>query len=354
MVSLLTQVIWKCLYGTSSRDHGTLGYFKSLLNRTEVKKDPKKAVDATIDFLLTVVRGHILAVAFEILGVTKLDSHIPLPPGLCSSTRHQQYAFVKSIAVQVVEKCTLVDGAVTRENVINVNDGVYNYARVLCHYGALVMEFRDAWAEGDGERVYNCWRLFLPHFLTSNCRKYALEALRLQFQVRAVLSPHLAQHILWDRFVNTAGGAGRNVPCDLHNEHVNKLLKHVIVNMGSNLTEEALRRAAKSVSMLHAICVQFDRRSGVPFGTHAHSTKSDNEDVAKVASKVLQNELLTVKPGRKHSSYKGMRTNPLWNWKVDNTKEWIENKKKQFVKYRGTVQEADATDDESSESNTED
>ena len=247
-------MIWKCLFGHTSRDHGTLRYFKSLLNWTEVSKDPKKAVDPAVEFLLTVVTGHIIAVAFEILGVTKLDSHIPLPPGLCSSSPQQQYAFVKSISLQVVERCTLVDGAFTRETVRNINDGVYNYARVLCHYGTLIMEFRDAWAEGDGGRVVNCWRLFLPHFLTSNCRKYALEALRLQFQVRAVLSPCLAEHILWDRFINTKGGIGRNIPCDLHNEHVNKLLKHIIVNMGSNITEHALRRAPMSVSMLNKMC----------------------------------------------------------------------------------------------------
>ena len=29
-------------------------------------------------------------------------------------------------------------------------DGVYNYARVLCHYAALVAKFTDAWSEGVG------------------------------------------------------------------------------------------------------------------------------------------------------------------------------------------------------------
>ena len=33
------------------------------------------------------------------------------------------------------------------------------YARVLCHYGLLMIETRDAWAEGDGERVVRCWQL---------------------------------------------------------------------------------------------------------------------------------------------------------------------------------------------------
>ena len=73
-----------------------------------------------------------------------------------------------------------------------------------------------------------------------NHTKYALEALRLQYQVKSVLSPQLVHRILWDRFVNTRGGLGHNVPCDLYNEHVNKLL----IGMGSILTEASLQRAA--------------------------------------------------------------------------------------------------------------
>lgn len=44
--------------------------------------------------------------------------------------------------------------------------------------------------------------------------------------------------------MNTHGGSGRNIPCDLHNEHVNKLLKEIIANMGAKLKEEAMTRAA--------------------------------------------------------------------------------------------------------------
>ena len=94
-----------------------------------------------------------------------MDSHISLPPDLCRSTPQHQYAFVRSIALQVVARCTLVDGALTRKTVININDGVYSYARV----GALIMEFCDACAEGGGDRVYNCLWFFFPHFMISNC-----------------------------------------------------------------------------------------------------------------------------------------------------------------------------------------
>ncbi len=70
-----------------------------------------------------------------------------------------------------MEKCTLVDDAfatgssvATESSTItglsisdtdsSKEDGVYNYSRVFCHFGALLLEFRDGWGEGDGERVH--------------------------------------------------------------------------------------------------------------------------------------------------------------------------------------------------------
>ena len=115
-------------------------------------------------------------------------------------------------------------------------------------------------------------------FKATNRRKYALEALRLQFQIQATLTPHLAHHLVWDRFINTHGGIGRNIPCDLHNEHINKLVKSIIKDQGSNFTESAaLQRAARSVTTLKQIQVRFDAESEVPIVTSSHSTKSEEQ-----------------------------------------------------------------------------
>ena len=122
-------------------------------------------------------------------------------------------------------------------------------------------------------------------------------------QTQAVLSPCLAHHVLWDRFVNTKGGIGRNIPCDQHNEHINKLIKHIITSMGGNLTEEALRRAARSVSTLEALCHQFDKCTGVPCSTHSHYTLGDTKDIGKVITTVSNRKLLSVISGRKHTFY---------------------------------------------------
>lgn len=348
---ICTQVIWKRLYNQSSaRDHGTLGFFRSKLNRITVTKDVKKDVNAALDFLLTVVKGHLLAAACEILGITKLDSHIPLPPHVQYGQASEKNAYVRSIASQVVERCTLIDDAFTDENVLNTKDAKYNYARVLCHYGGLVMEFLDSWAEGDGERVFRCWRLFLPHFHASGRTKYSLQALRVQFQIKCMLSPQLAHEVMWHRFVNTRGGLGRNIPCDLYNEHINKLLKEIIVNMGSNLTKEALQRSACSVSTLQAVCSQFDQVSGVPTGTSAHATYSDKIDIEKVIGVVIQNDLLTESHSkREHATYARIHFNPLNDWNKAKTKKWIEQKKLEFMKFNGSLNASDSDSDTDSE-----
>ena len=340
------QVLWKTLYRNSASNHGTLNFFRSKLNRTSVSNDPKKEVDATIDFLYTVVKGHWLACACEILGITDVEGPIRFPRGIFTADIQTKRAFVEEIARKVVDGLTLVDSAFLFPGEISDSaDTCYNYARILCHYGSLVMEFKDAWAEGDGERVIRCWKLFMPHFQTAGRTKYSLAALNIQFQTNATLSPNGAHQVMWHRFVNSKGGMGNNIPCDLYNEHINKLVKHIVQNMGPNLTETSLQRAARSVSTLHCICTAFDKQSGVSLGTVAHSTRPDTQDVIKVVSTILSNQLLVPTPGRKHSAFPKLHLDPLHNWNILKTQSWIEKMKKDYYKYRRCMYNADESDD---------
>ena len=296
--------------------------------------DPKKDVNACIDFISTVVKGHFLACACDLFGVTSLTEQLILPPRIHQASNAEKLTFINSISKMVVERCSLITGSFTNETVADKDDGIYNYARVLCHYGSLVLEMRDGWHEGDGERVLRCWKLLLPHFKVAGCTKYSLEALKLQIHSGIEYSPNLAHQVTWNRFVNVRGGAGNNIPCDLFNEHVNKLLKHIIRNMGSNLTESALQRAARSVTTLHQICETFDVQSGVPCTMTAHSTRSDKDDVKKVVNTVVKNKLLVEMGGREHRSFRGMKLNPLHKWDVKKTEKWIEEKIREYKKNR--------------------
>ena len=52
------------------------------------------------------------------------------------------------------------------------NDHIHNYAKILCHFGSLLMEFMDGWAEGDSERVIDvgvCFCHPLRKLLTTVC-----------------------------------------------------------------------------------------------------------------------------------------------------------------------------------------
>ena len=100
----------------------------------------------------------------------------------------------------------------------------------------------------------------------------------MQFQL-ATLSPSLSHHLKWGSFVvNTHGGLGRNIPCDLFNEHMNKLFREIINSMGANMTASAIDWLV--LLPPYVTLETFDSKSNVPVPT-THSTKS-GQDVDKV------------------------------------------------------------------------
>lgn len=159
------QVAWGVLY------YGTLSFFKHKLGRKTVTRDHKKDVNAILDFLETVVKGHWLACACNILCVESLDGYLKIP---VLKSKAEKKAFIESIAKDVVDRMTVVDSAFLDCGTPNTNDPVYNYARVLCHFGSLALLFQDSWREGDGDRQKTCWKLFLPHYQAAKWTKYSL------------------------------------------------------------------------------------------------------------------------------------------------------------------------------------
>ena len=326
---LFTQVIWKKLYHSkSSRDHSTLNHFGSLLGRLPAARDPKKDMTACTELLTTVLRGHYLLVACSILGIETYDDVPSGLPDTKGSSPEAKRAYICDLAGRVVEQCGLIEDALLLNRVEGTTDGVYNYSRVFCHYGSLALEFMDAWAEGDGERVCRCWKVLLLHFRDGGRTKYAWEALRLLFQLNQ-LSPSLAHQLKWGRFINTKGGAGHNIPCDLHNEHINRTIKDIVNNMGGSLTEQAVRRAGQSVTMIHHIACNFDRQSGVPYRTSAHTTRSEKGDIQKVTLVLQKSNVLCTNNGRAHTRFPNMPMTPLPSLNKDKLVEWIQRKHKQ-------------------------
>ena len=150
--------------------------------------------------------------------------------------------------------CTSMDVPLAAKSVCeNVPDGVFDYACSVLNDGLLLLEFRDAIHYGFGPRIMCCWKFLLIYFRHAKHYKYAFEAFNLLAQVYVLASPCVQHQLTWSRVVNTRGGAGENVPVDLHNEHLHRKLKNVVSGVGANVTEELIVEASKSLNAVDTI-----------------------------------------------------------------------------------------------------
>ena len=90
-------------------------------------------------------------------------------------------------------------------------------------------------------------------------KNYAIEGLNLLAQYHFFLSQRQAQQLLWSRCINIHGLPGRNIPCDLYMEHLNRICKHAVQALGSNKTPAALERVGKCVGVLDALLDEYDK-----------------------------------------------------------------------------------------------
>ena len=73
-------------------------------------------------------------------------------------------------------------------------------------------------------------------------------------QYNFLFTERQAQQLKWSRTINTSGKPGKNVPCDLHMEHLNRRLKGMMHNVHSKNPENAIDRIAKSIGTVDHVC----------------------------------------------------------------------------------------------------
>ncbi len=107
-------------------------------------------------------------------------------------TADQQTRLVLAIA-QLVD--TFVDTNIPRANSSPVEppqDGVHARACGMLSSGLILLEFKDAIWEGDGNRIIRCWRYMLLIYKATGRTNYATEALNTLLQLRYFFSPRMA------------------------------------------------------------------------------------------------------------------------------------------------------------------
>lgn len=212
-------------------------------------------------------------------------------------------------------------------------DGVFDYACAILNDGLLLLEFRDAIHEGDGGRILRCWKLLMLYFRFAGHTKYALEAFLLTAKVSGVTSPRLQKQILWSRVVNSKGGSGRNIPIDLHMEHLNRLLKDVIIGLGANISESSIVSASRSLNALVSLTTSFDEQLGIHQESTHHTKRSSDKDRELVLKQLTEHsKVFDYVPGRKHLGFKKISPNVTRTVDADALFKWINNQQKRLAR----------------------
>ena len=212
-------------------------------------KDPKNDVNACKDFIDTVTSGLIVAATLAALKMkstddTPSDDIVPEAKDLWTQSENERRTWLKKLCYQVYDKFVRLSynniNSSLRES--TEGDGVCEYAVQLLRLGCFYQEYSDAIREGDGGCVLCCWKYMMQMFTAAGNKNYAGEAAHLLIQHFYTLSPRLSAQLLWSRFINVHGRPGKNIPGDLHMEHLNRIAKEAVGYLGANKTEKAIQR----------------------------------------------------------------------------------------------------------------
>ena len=185
------QIIWKYYYSVKSAgDKGSLFHLKNRLNRTNVPNEVKRDFNSAEDFIETITSSLIIAAALETLGMHSVED----TPGDCILKNAQDIwmkplevrkALLGKICEKIYEKFISLSYTTTsKDYVYTPDDSVSGYSIQLLRIGSLYLEFADAIREGDGQRVFRCWRYFVPIIQASHSTNYACESVHFLHQIR--------------------------------------------------------------------------------------------------------------------------------------------------------------------------
>lgn len=313
-------------------DGGSLLQLRNLLNRRNVVKEPSQNVTACEDFFLLIVEAHILSAAMTVFGMSSTDDTPSVFPKEADELSTQERCQVLLFAIK--EYMGGFIDITLHGQTLNPDDHVQQYAREVLTLGLLLMEFNDAIHEGDGHRIIRCWRYFLVLFKATKRTNYSIEAFTLLAQHDLLYSPRMAMQLLTNRTINTHGKAGKNIPCDLHLEHLNKEAKNSIAGLGSNITNEAIVRVGKAIGHTSAILRHFDRATGIKEPSGKRSKRSCEKDMCILLKQLYEtSKVFATIPGRSHRTFPKFLSNIQKSLSVEELNEWMQQQFQRMLMY---------------------
>ena len=270
---------------------------KNVIGRSNAVKSPSADFNACDDFLVTVKTGHIIAAFAEISEDFNLSE-------AWMDTVDNRKKLLSEICGKLMEKYLRFS---FNEIYVPSEDKKLEYAIQIISLGCFYLEYSDAIREGDGIRVLRCWRYLLPIFWNSGRVNYSNEVLNMLFQHDYSLSPRHSHDLLYGRFINVHGRQGKNIPADLHMEHMDRVLKECIHDLGSNQMEQAITRVGKAMGAILPILDEYDEHNNISIPSGAHKPLNILKDQQKISMELSKHKILQYVPQRKHENFPNPR-----------------------------------------------
>lgn len=212
-------------------------------------------------------------------------------------------------------------------------DDIYSYNCALLEDGLFFLNFLDAIAEGDGNRIIRQYKFLLLSFRADGqqSKKYALECLYQSFLVNALLCPRDVERFTWNRTVNTFGGIGRNVPLDLDMEHSNRFIKQAIKNLGPNVTEKAVERICHAERDMRKLMKRLDDSLQRVTDSGRHTRSDTERDLDTLITRAVITDIYTRNDSRPYSNFKEFERDHLKDLDMSSMYKWINGHKKNVV-----------------------
>ena len=278
-------------------DAGTLYQLRNLINRRNVSRDPTSNVSASEDFFTSVVEVHILSACmtvFDMTAVSDRPSESLFPRDVeDKDSLHRRQVLLDAVKIVMDKFVDFSMDSEGRGEEDGDKDHVCEYARDVLTLGLMYMEFADAIREGDGGRILRCWRHLLLIFKATGRKNYSIEAFNLLSQYQYIFSERMRMQLVWGRTVNTRGLPGKNIPCDLHMEHLNRECKGSISGLGANITDGAIQRVGRSLRSSTKILDNFDKENGIASQSGYHPVRTSAADVEKLLKQVHDDSMRT-------------------------------------------------------------
>lgn len=138
-------------------------------------------------------------------------------------------------------------------------DYMYNYHSAKLTFGLILLEFNDAIKEGDGDRLFDIYKIALLLYKAHGHFKYAYVVLLHLVKSICILPEKQALSVKWNRFYNGSGRAGSNISLDLKKEQQNRVLKSMWRALGPNLDEANADRVAGTLEAVESIYESIDQ-----------------------------------------------------------------------------------------------